>query len=64
VNARDTHLGIHILFPLIKLAKKLKGTTKKLPNHHRKTFPLIKLAKKLKAGTNRPNQGNFSLGFH
>ncbi len=42
------------LFPLIKLAKKLKGEKKWLPTTQPCKFPLIKLAKKLKEGKPKP----------
>ncbi len=44
------------MFPLIKLAKKLKDERNSVAVALRRTFPLIKLAKKLKAGVKKTEQ--------
>jgi hypothetical protein len=52
------------LFPLIKLAKKLKVEHARKLQNQASTFPLIKLAKKLKAGvepTFTPQEAWFPL---
>ena len=50
------------LFPLIKLAKKLKASISHLCPNHTRQFPLIKLAKKLKVESSLNAQQN--IGFH
>ncbi len=51
------------LFPLIKLAKKLKEESALKANAYYTAFPLIKLAKKLKDWLVRA-VNKFSEGFH